>query len=335
MTAFEFHNPRFLFLLLLLPLYWLAYWRQQRLGAVRFSSLDGLEGLPVSLPVRLRHLTVVAGSLALAALTAALARPRLGVGEELLETEGINISLAVDLSTSMLAEDFTVGDRRMNRLEVLKPVIRDFIGRRRGDRIGLVAFAGRAYPYGPLTTDHEVLSRMVDRLEIGMLEDGTAIGMAIVSSLNQLRAAEGGEKVILLLTDGINNTGKIDPVTAAEMARGLGVRIYAVGAGSRDPVPYPAGRDARGRTVYRTVSLPIDDDELQRLADLTGGAYFRAEDTAGLEEIYRQIDQLEAAPIRERRFTEYRELFPAFIFAGLALLLTKIVLRETRLGSLP
>jgi len=333
--GFEFHNPYLLLSLLLLPLYWLAYWRQQKHGTVRFSSLADLGEAPVSRSVYWRHLVVFARSIALVFLVLALARPRKGIGEVRLETEGINITLAVDLSTSMLAEDFESGGRRLNRLEVLKPIIRDFIRRRDRDRIGVVAFAGRAYSHCPLTFDHDVLSRMIDRLEIGMLEDGTAIGMAIVSALNQLRTAETGQRVIVLLTDGINNTGKIDPPTAVKMARGMKVKIYAVGAGSRDNVPYPVGKDPLGRTIYRQVSLPIDDQALQQLADVTEGKYFRAEDTAGLEKIYREIDELEKSPLEGRLYTDYREFFGGFIFAGMALLLAEIALRETRFRRLP
>jgi Ca-activated chloride channel family protein len=264
----------------------------------------------------------------------ALARPRQGLEETKVSTEGIDIVLAVDVSGSMLAEDFKIGGERRNRLEVVKKVIGNFILGRESDRIGMVVFAGRAYTQCPLTLDYNVLLQLLDKARIGMVEDGTSIGSAIATCLNRLRNTKAESKVIILLTDGVNNLGKIDPQTAAEMARTLGVKIYTIGAGSKGEVPYPV-TDIWGRTVYQPVSIPIDDESLEKIAQTTGGRYFAAEDTGSLEKIFKLIDGMEKTASESTIYTEYRELFPYFAIPAFCCLLIGIVLENTRFRRLP
>jgi Ca-activated chloride channel family protein len=273
-------------------------------------------------------------AIALCLIVFALARPQSSVEETIVETEGVDIVLIVDVSTSMLAEDFKLGTKRRNRLAVAKKVMEEFIGRREHDRIGLVAFAGRAYTICPLTLDYSWLLQNLERVEIGIMEDGTAIGSGISSALNRMRDTEAKGKVIILLTDGINNAGRISPLVAAEAARTLDVKIYTVGAGTRGAAPYPA-RDMFGRIVYQPIRIPIDEETLENIAAKTGGRYFRATDTESLREVYREIDSLEKRPIKERGFTEYKELFALFLLPGLALIFLEILLSNTILRRLP
>ncbi len=333
---FSFQNPVFLFLLLIAPLYLYLYLRRRKETAVRFSSIRIPEEISPGPGSVFRHSPAAFRFLSLVFLVLALARPRQGIRETRYTAEGIDIVIAIDVSTSMLAEDFTWEDQRRDRLEVAKEVITPFIRERRGDRIGMVVFAGRAYTQCPLTVDYGVLLDLLDRVEIGMVVDGTAIGSGIVTSLNRIRDSEAESKVIILLTDGENNTGRIDPQTAARMAAALGVRIYPVGIGSNHPVPYPVGRDPRtGQTVYRNVIIPLNDRELEEIARTTGGEYFRADETGILEEIFARIDELERSPAEAVIYTEHRELFPAFLGAGLLALLAGAVLSRTRFRRLP
>ncbi len=333
---FSFYNPLFLFGLILAPLYLYLYLRRRKETAVRFSSIRVPKEIspgPVSV---LRHSPAALRFLSLVVLALALARPRQGVRETRYTAEGIDIVLAIDVSTSMRAEDFTWEGERRDRLEVAKEVITPFIQQRRGDRIGMVVFAGRAYTQCPLTVDYGILLDLLDKVEIGMVVDGTAIGSGIVTSLNRLRDSEAESKVIILLTDGENNTGRVDPRTAARMAAALGVRIYPVGIGSNDPVPYPVGRDPRtGRTVYRNLIIPLNDRELEEIARTTGGEYLRADETGLLEEIFARIDELEKSPAEAVIYTEHRELFPAFLGSGFFALLAGAVLARTCFRRLP
>ncbi len=332
--GFSFHNPGLLLLLLLVPVYIFFYWRQQKGVAVRFSSTRILKRIGPTPSIVFRHILAVLKCLAIALLVIALARPQRGIKETEITTEGIDIILTLDVSTSMLAEDFKIGGKRYNRLEVAKRVIRDFIEERSADRIGLVVYAGQAYSQCPLTVDYGVLLDLLDKVDIGMIDDGTAIGTAIATSLNRLRESEAKSKVIILLTDGVNNAGKIDPQTAAEMAKTLDVKIYTIGVGTKGPVPYPV-KDFRGRTVYREVTIPIDDESLEKIAQTTGGEYFRATDTGSLEKIFETIDELEKTPSEATIYTEYHELFAYFAFLGLFFILAEVILRNTRFRSLP
>ncbi len=334
--VFNFYNPNILFLILLIPLYLFFYWRQQKGVVVRFSSIRILKEMGPSPGIFFRHSLAVLRCLAIFFLVLALARPQKGIQETRVITEGIDIMLTMDTSTSMLAKDFTWDGKRYDRLEVAKQVITNFIHERSGDRIGMVVFAGQAYTQCPLTVDYGVLLDLLDKVEIGMIEDGTAIGSAIATSLNRLRESEAASKIILLLTDGDNNAGKIDPQTAARMAETLGIKIYTIGIGSKGPVPYPVRRDPRtGSYVYRQIVIPLNDASLKEIARTTEGEYFRASNTMTLEGIFTAIDEMEKTIGEEVIYTEYNELFPFFIVLGLLWLRADVLLRNTRFRRLP
>jgi Ca-activated chloride channel family protein len=267
-------------------------------------------------------------------LILAAARPQSFVEETKIYVEGIDIVLAIDTSTSMRAMDFEIGGRRVDRLYVVKRAVEDFIRKRMNDRIGMVAFAALPYTVCPLTLDHDWLEKNLERVRIGMIEDGTAIGSAISSSLNRLKDTEAKGKIIILLTDGINNAGKISPAVAAEAAKALGVRIYTIGAGKRGLAPYPV-QDMFGNKILRPMSVEIDEELLKKIADTTGGRYYRATDTESLKDIYREIDKLEKVPIEEVGFSSFNELFAVFLIPALILLISEIVLANTFLRRLP
>lgn len=323
----DFGTPWALLLLLALPAWWI--WRRRRRpGAIVFSRTDVLARGPRSGLLVSRTLFALR-NLLLAGLIVAVARPRSGARAETVTSQGINIMLAIDLSSSMLSEDF----QPENRLEVAKAKVKQFILGRRNDRIGLVAFAGEALTQVPLTVDYPVLLAAVDNLQAGQLEDGTAIGTAIATAANRLRDAPGKSKVLILLTDGVNNRGAIDPRTAAQAAAAVGVKIYTIGVGSEGMAPVPVGRGLMGlRYEYRPVE--IDESLLQDVARTTGGRYFRAVDAEALENIYHQIDQLEREPVQARTYVRYTELFRWPLAAALAALALEALLLAWR-GPLP
>lgn len=329
----HFQNP---WLLLLLPVLAVLIALSKRGGApaFQFSTGELLYGLRTTFKVRLHNGIFVLRIASLFLIVIALSRPQLMLGESKLEAEGIDIVLAVDISTSMLAEDFELGGKRENRLEVVKDVMRDFIENRSFDRIGIVAFASSAYTVSPLTLDYGWLMQNLDRVTIGMIEDGTAIGSGISSALNRLKDTEAKSKVVILLTDGRNNTGKISPLIAAEAASALNVKVYTIGAGSKGPAPYPS-RNLFGNIVYRSVRIEIDEETLKRIADKTNARYFRATDTESLRNIYEEIDELEKTRIEEKGYTEYKELFHVFLIPAVFLLLLEIVMNNTILRRIP
>lgn len=332
-----FNNPYLLLLVLIVPLYYLyvRYVRQgQREGAMKFSSVEQVKKLKTTLSVRLRHLPLWLRCFTLILVIASLARPQKGIEHSKMPTEGVDIVMAIDVSTSMLAEDFTLNGKRANRLESLKPVVKSFIEGRKNDRIGMVVFAGQPYTQCPLTLDYGILFEFLKNTEIGMVEDGTAIGSALATCLNRLKNLPGKSKIIILLTDGRNNTGKIDPLTAAEMAKAMGVKVYTIGAGAKGLVPYPA-RDIFGNKVYQRVQVDIDEDTLKKIADITGGKYFRATDSESLEDIYEEINKMETTKVEVKIYMEYKELFPYFLLPAMLLLLTEIVLKNTWLRKIP
>ncbi len=329
-----FQNPWFL---ILAPVILAAVFYKrirEKNPALKFSSGKLLSGVEPSLKLKmsfhLRDLRLTA----LMLMILALARPVHPLEPSKIRTEGIDIVLAVDVSTSMLAEDFEIGSKRMNRLDVVKTVIEDFIRQRRNDKIGMVVFASRTYTVCPLTLDTNWLFKNIERVRIGMAGDGTAIGSGIASAINRLKGTKAKDRVIILLTDGRNNAGKIHPLTAAEMARALGIKIYTIGAGSRGPAPYPF-RDAFGRIVYKPVKINIDEETLEKIASATGAQFYRATDTESLREIYGRIDKLETYPIEERGYTRSMELFPLFLFPGLIILFLEIILGNTILRTIP
>lgn len=329
-----FKNPVFLILIPFAVAALLAARRLERKSAFRFSSSALIPGARGSWKLFLSRHMIAARVACVALSLAALARPQSPLEQSRVETEGIDIVLGVDCSTSMLAEDFKSGNKRQSRLEVVKETVRDFIKGREHDRIGIVAFAGRPYIVSPLTLDYGWLMQNLARVTTGLIEDGTAIGSGILTSVNRLKDTKAKSKIIVLLTDGRNNAGAIEPLTAAEAARALGIKIYTIGAGSRGPVPYPV-RDIFGATMYQQIEIDIDEDKLKQVASITGGQYFRATDTESLRSIYREIDRMEKTPIEDKGYREYRELFPWFAIPALILLLADIALSETVLRRIP
>jgi Ca-activated chloride channel family protein len=329
------HDPLFLLLLAIVPLLWWLQRRQAPQAAIRFPTLGVLRRLPASGAGRWRWALLTLRSVALGLLVLALARPQFGKAESEYRGEGIDIMLAVDISGSMLAEDFTLpSGQRANRLDALKAVVRDFVGRRPSDRIGLVLFGARPYTQCPLTLDHGWLLQNLERAQIGMIEDGTAIGSALATAAARLQASDAKSKVIILLTDGQNNAGKVSPLTAADAIQALGMKVYTIGAGTKGLAPFPA-RDFFGNKIYRPVPVDIDEKTLTEIAKRTGGAYFRATDTASLQQIYADIDRLERTELSAPRYLDYDELYPWLAVAALLALATEVMLAQTALRTLP
>lgn len=330
----RFNDPLILIFILLVPLYlWYKLGRSKE-GAILFSSIEQIKKIKPSLTIKIRHIPLWLRSFAFVLVIVSLARPQKGIEHTKVPTEGIDIVLALDVSTSMLAEDFTLNGKRVNRLAVLKPIVRDFIQGRFNDRIGMVVFAGRPYTQCPLTLDYGILTQFLEKIEIGMVEDGTAIGSALATCINRLKDLPGKSKVAILLTDGRNNMGKIDPLTAAEMAHTCGIKVYTIGAGIKGLAPYPV-TDFFGNKVYQRIPVDIDEDTLKKIAQATGGMYFRATDTESLKEIYKEIDQMEKTKAEIKIYMEYKELFPYFLVPGLFLLILEILINNTWLRRIP
>jgi Ca-activated chloride channel family protein len=329
-----FANPWLLLLLLLIPLVALLQGGKGAAPAVVFSSLRPLLALGKARRSRIGGWLTSLLLLALALLIVALARPRQGKTISQVQASGIDIMLAIDVSGSMQAEDFTIGGERANRLEVVKQVTQKFIEGRPNDRIGIVCFAGRPYLVSPLTLDHGWLLQNLERVRIGLVEDGTAIGSAVASSANRLKDKESKSRIVVLLTDGDNNAGKVPPLTAAEAAKALGIKVYTIGAGTRGFAPMPV-QDMFGRKVYRNVKVDVDEDTLKKIADLTGARFYRATDTKTLNQIFEQIDTLEKSTVELSQYTQYRDLFPWLLGAGFGVLALQVVLAQTVGRKLP
>lgn len=329
-----FNSPLFLLWLPAVVVVVMVARRKDQAGGLKFSSGELVSGLRPSIKVlasqKLIYIRLAAGIL----IVLALVRPQSPVADSKIETEGIDIVLTVDSSTSMLAEDFKINGARASRIDVTKDVVSDFIKERKNDRIALVTFAARAYTVCPLTLDHNWLFSNLSRIRAGMVEDGTAIGSGIAASLNRLKNSKAKSKVVILLTDGRNNTGMISPLTAAEAAKALKVEVYTIGAGSQGPVPYPV-RDLFGNKVYQQIEADLDEELLSQIAAVTQAKYYRATDTESLRHIYKEIDELEKTPLQDKGYLEYRELFPLFLIPGLILLLLEIILKNTILRRIP
>lgn len=329
-----FREP--LFLLLILPIVGLVFYvgKNKRPVGMRFSSGEFFTGFRPSFKALLSQKMVFLRAAILLLLVLALARPQRPIAESKIQAEGIDIVLAIDASGSMLAEDFKLDGKRVNRLTAVKEAVKEFIENRSGDRIGIVAFAGRAYTVCPLTLDYFWLLKNLERVKIGLIEDGTAIGSGISSSLNRIKDTEAKSKVIILLTDGMNNAGKISPIVAAQAAKALGVKIYTIGAGTKGNAPYPV-RDMFGRTAYQPMKVEIDEKGLKEIAGQTEGQYYRATDTGSLRKIYKEIDSLEKISREDKGYTDYQELFTIFLSIAVFLLLLEIILNNTVLRRLP
>ncbi len=325
-----FANPELLLFLLLLP--GLGVWYYYRLRAkesdVRYSTLQPFAMIKFSMKERLRHLPFILRLFAVALVIIALARPQSTSKGQNVYSEGIDIVLALDISGSMLAEDF-----QPNRIEAAKNVAQDFITGRTNDRIGLVIFSGESFTQCPLTVDYEVLKTLIKPLKSGMIEDGTAIGLGLANGVNRLRESKAKSKVIILLTDGVNNRGEIDPITAAEIAKSFGIRVYTVGVGTIGEAPYPVQTPFGIR--YQMVPVEIDEKVLKQVADITEGKYFRATDNKKLRAIYQEIDHLEKTRIEVRSYRRYTELFYSFIFVAVFFLIGDVGLSNTWLRKIP
>jgi Ca-activated chloride channel family protein len=329
------HDPWVLLLLVLVPLLFLWQRRVLHEAALRFPTLAVLRTIPVAGVRRWRWVLPALRGLALCLLIVALTRPQRGKAESQYRGEGIDMMLAVDISGSMMSEDFTLpSGQRANRLEVVKTVVRDFITGRGGDRVGLVLFGARPYTQCPLTLDHGWLLQNLERAQIGMIEDGTAIGSALATAAARLEHSDAKSKVIILLTDGQNNAGKVSPTTAADAIKTLHIKVYTIGAGTKGLAPFPA-RDIFGNKVYRPVPVDIDEDTLKQIAQKTGGTYFRATDTASLQQIWSDIDRMERTEFTAPRYLDYDELYPWLALPALLLIAAEVGLSHTILRKLP
>jgi len=332
-----FAHPYLLLLLLLLPL---LAWLKGKRGAgsaFLYSSVDLVR--PISGLTRSRAGAFLANLrwLALAFFIVALAQPRLIKGESHIKASGIDIVIAIDLSGSMRAEDFKVEGQQVNRLFIAKDTVKKFIDQRPNDRIGLVVFAKEAYAASPLTLDHDYLQHNLQRLELETIDgSSTAIGSGLMSAMNRLRDLKSKSKIVILMTDGQNNSGKVQPLQAAEVAQALHVKIYAVGVGTHGDAPMPVGVNPfTGRMEYRPMAVDLDEDTLTKIADKTHGKYFRADNTETLRKIYAEIDRLEKSDAEVKKFQQFDELFGQVTLAGLAILLLEMVLGHTIWRKLP
>ena len=273
--------------------------------------------------------------LSLAVLIVAFAQPRLSKNITEVKASGVDIVVALDMSGSMVSEDFEVKGQRVNRFNMARSVLKGFIDQRPNDRIGLVLFASQAFIATPLTLDHDFLQENLNRLEIGLIdENSTAIGDGLGTAVNRLRDLKAKSKIVILMTDGQNNSGKLEPLVAADAAAAMKVKVYTVGIGMRGKAPMP-GRDMFGRKVYQMIPVDIDEDTLQKIADRTGGRYYRADNAEKFRQIYAEIDKLEKTEATLNKYTEYKELFPWFVAGGLGLLLLEVLLGQTVLRRLP
>lgn len=330
MFGFEFANPKyFLLLILLVPMIvWYILKEKKSHADLQFPSLQAFKGIKHSGRIWWRHVLFVLELLAIILLVTALARPQSSNSWQTYTSEGIDIALALDVSTSMLARDFTP-----DRLEAAKEVATKFILERPQDKIGLVVFAGESFTQCPLTTDQAVLVNLLREVKSGMIQDGTAIGLGLANAVNRLKDSPGKSKVVILLTDGINNQGAIAPVTAAELAKAFGIRVYTIGVGTYGEAPYPVPTPFG--VQLQNMPVEIDEGVLQQIANVTGGKYFRATDNDKLQQIYSEIDQLEKSKIEVKHFSKKNEQYFIFGLLGMCLLIAQAVLKYTLLRKIP
>jgi Ca-activated chloride channel homolog len=344
-SYFRFEQPWLLLLVLLLPLFWLIGSRFQRPPAIRFAAARIFESATT---FRRSWRKLVQNALyyfGCACLIVALARPQFGTATNRIHANGIDIMILLDVSLSMLSEDYSIGAKRASRLEVVKQVTEKFISGRPDDRIGVIAFSGRAYLISPLTLDHTWLVENLSRLSIrrigdqtaigsSLVEDGTAIGSALATAANRLRDKRAKSRVIVLLTDGDNNAGKIPPLTAAEAAAAIGIKIYTIGAGTNGLVPFPHS-DGFGNTYYSQEYMPFKEDTCREIAKIGNGIFFRAADTKTMTEIFEQIDQFEKTETQLQKYESYQDIFVWLLGAGVCLLGATFALSETIWSKVP
>ncbi|WP_152286102.1 vWA domain-containing protein [Flavicella marina] len=329
-TNFEFESPLFLYGLLLIPI--LAVWfyisHKKSTPALRVTTVAGFK-LKKSVLAQLKPLLYVLKLAAVALLIVALARPRnVAVSKKTKSNKGIDIVMAIDVSGSMLAKDL-----QPNRLEALKDVAKDFVSKRPNDRIGIVVYAGESFTQTPITSDKGIVTRTISDIEYGQIEDGTAIGMGLGSAINRLKDSKAKSKVIILLTDGVNTAGFIDPRTATELAKELNIKVYTIGIGTNGMAPFPYAKDRFGRLQYRRQKVEIDEDLLKHIASETSGQYFRATNNSKLQSIYDEINKLEKTKIEEFKYYNYQEEYRLYVLIALGLLLLEYVLRNTLFKS--
>lgn len=323
----HFHSPHYFFIILLLPvLYYVIRFKKR--STIRFSSIEPIQNIkPIlfffRIPKFLRYLSLLL-------IIFALARPQKIEAEREFETKGIDIVISLDISGSMLAEDF----KPINRLAVAKEEAKKFIKSRQNDKIGLVVFARKGYTQCPLTLDYQVLQKLIDDVEIGLIKDGTAIGLGIGTAVNRLRDSKAKSKIIILLTDGENNAGNLDPITAAELARSFGIKIYSICIGKGGLVPFPIEDPIFGKR-YVQAEVKIDTQVLKRISDITDGVFFQAGDPKALEEAYQRINQLETSEVKVKEYTSYEELYPWFLAPGVLILLLEILISRTVFLKIP
>jgi Ca-activated chloride channel family protein len=327
---FRFAYPQAFFLLLLLPAVVFVATRKRRERSVGYSSLDLLLGAGLEAGVFKRFGRIVLRSVVLILLIAGIARPQTGRSEYTIHTEGVDIMLVLDTSGSMQAQDF----KPKNRLFVAKEVVKEFVARRKHDRIGLVVFAAQALTQCPLTLDYPVLTTLIDAVDLGMLEDGTAIGVALATACNRLKDSEAKSRVVVLLTDGQNNSGTIDPTTAAKVAAALGIKVYTIGVGTKGRAPMPVNDPLFGRRMV-AVEVNLDEETLTKIAEITEGEYFRATDREELVEIYERIDELEKTKVESQTYTNYTDRFSWFVLPALGVFLLELVLGQGYLREIP
>jgi Ca-activated chloride channel homolog len=330
MSGISFKNPEFFYLLLLLiPMIGWYIWKQKTAGAsIQFSSVMGFARIPKSWKYYFRHSVFVLVVLSIVSLIFALARPQSSNSWQNVTTEGIDIVIALDISSSMLAMDF-----QPNRIEAAKDVATQFISGRPNDKIGLVVFSGESFTQCPLTTDHSTVINLFRSIESGMIEDGTAIGNGLATAVSRLKESSAISKVIILLTDGVNNRGEIAPVTASELAKTFGIRVYTIGVGTIGTAPYPV-QTPFGIQV-QDMKVDIDEPTLQKIAQTTDGEYFRATNNNKLSEIYKEIDKLEKSKIDVKEFSKKEERYMNFALAGSLFLLLALLLKTTIFRNIP
>ena len=330
-----FAHPWLLLLLLLLPV---LAWLKGRRGAPPAFVYSSVQLVRAMQNIHRSRFGGFLGSLrwlALALFIVALAQPRLTKSTTEIKASGVDIVVALDLSGSMISEDFEVRGERVNRFNMARLVLKGFIDKRPNDRIGMVLFASQAYIGTPLTLDHDFVQADLDRLEIGAInQNSTAIGDGLGTAVNRLRDLKAKSKIVILMTDGQNNSGKLEPLLAAEAAKAMGVKVYTVGIGMHGQAPMPVYMGGQ-KVGYQNVAVDIDEETLKKIADLTGGKYYRADNAVRFKQIYAEIDKLEKTEASVKKYTQFTELFPWFITAGLALLLLEIVLGQTILRKLP